>query len=78
MKKMSFLLIVAGIMMLASCTFATKNCRCYEYLGSRWTGPHIATTAEGTPCNRLNSTTYQCNEMLDPIIDPNDIAEDFK
>lgn len=78
MKKIAILLIIAGVTTLASCTFTTKNCRCYEYIGSRWTGPRTTTASAGTPCSSLNTKTYQCNEMDDPILDPNDIAEDFK
>lgn len=66
------LLAVAGVMALASCD--TKECRCYNYQNNRWTGPFTYGTAVGTPCRELNNPNRYCNEMDDPIIDPNDIA----
>lgn len=57
---------------LASCD--TKDCRCYDYQGNRWVGPHTTVTTAGTPCSSLNSPTHYCNEMDDPIINPDDIA----
>ena len=46
------------VAVFASCD--TKQCRCYEYVGNR--------------CDDLNTKTYFCNEMDDPILDPSDIA----
>ena len=75
MKKVTMLLAAAGLFALASCD--TKECRCYEYNGSRWIRTTTSTLA-GTACSSLNTNTYKCDEMTDPIIDPNDIGEDTK
>lgn len=72
MKKLAFFIIGAALCTLASCD--TKSCRCYEYSGGRWTGPRTYTTQYGTACGALNTSTTYCNEMDDPILDPNDIA----
>ena len=74
MKKL--LLIAICTLVLASCD--SKSCRCYELVGSRWTGPNTTIAAAGTRCSELNSPTRKCNEMDDPIIDPSDIATDTK
>lgn len=57
---------------MASCN--TKSCRCYELKNGRWTGPFTYSAYEGTPCGRLNTTTTFCNELEEPILDPDDIA----
>ena len=76
MKKTSLLIIaVAGLMALASCD--TKECRCYEYNGSRWIRTSTSTFASSR-CSDLNTSTYQCDEISDPVIDPSDIGEDTK
>lgn len=74
MKKL--LIIAVCALALASCD--SKSCRCYEMVGSRWTGPNTTLTAAGTRCSDLNNPTRKCNEMDDPILDPNDIATDTK
>ena len=76
MKKLLLSLAALSLLGLVSC--GTKNCRCYDYVGGRWTDPHTVVTAPGTPCNSLNNRTEACNEMDDPIIDPNDIGQDTK
>jgi len=76
MRKIVFSLIaIAGMLSLASCN--TKECRCYEYNGSRWVKKYTSTLV-GTRCSDLNTNTYQCDETTDPEIDPNDIGEDTK
>ena len=75
MKKATLLLAAAGLFTLASCD--TKECRCYEYNGTRWIRANTTTLA-GTRCSDLNTSTYQCDEMTDPVIDPNDIGGDTK
>ena len=76
MKKIVFSIIaIAGMLALASCD--TKECRCYEYNGSRWVKKYTSTFT-GTRCSDLNTSTYQCDEMSDPEIDPNSIGEDTK
>lgn len=72
MKKITFLMAVLGIFFLSSCD--TKSCRCYELRNSRWTGPYTTTAEYGISCSSLNNPTTYCNEMDDPIIDPDDIA----
>ena len=71
MKKILFL-IALGSIALAACS--SKQCRCYDYTGNRWTGPNTTAAVAGTPCADLNTSTRKCNEMDDPILDPNDIA----
>ena len=75
MKKVVLSLAAVALLTLASCD--TKECRCYEYTGTRWIRANTTTIA-GTPCSDLNTSTYKCDEMSDPIIDPNDIGEDTK
>ncbi len=72
MKKIAILLLVAGAFAMTSCD--TKSCRCYEYNNVRWTGPFTYSTYSGNPCESLNTSTTVCNEMDDPILDPDDIA----
>lgn len=72
MKKTLLSLMAVTAILFASCD--TKECRCYTLNGSRWTGPSTTYTSAGTPCASLNTSTNQCNEMDDPIIDPGDIA----
>lgn len=72
MKKTVILLSIAGALAVASCN--TKSCRCYEFNNGRWTGPFTYSAYQGTPCGNLNSTTTLCNEMEDPVLDPDDIA----
>lgn len=72
MKLRPTLLIVLGAIAMASCN--TKDCRCYELVGSHWTGPATTLANAGTPCSSLNSSTRKCNEMEDPILDSGDIA----
>lgn len=77
MKKiLASLLLVLVTMALASCD--SKDCRCYELSGSHWTGPHTTMTSAGTRCADLNSRTLKCNEMDEPIINPDDIGVDNK
>jgi len=75
MKKATLLLAAAGLFVLASCD--TKECRCYEYNGTRWVKKYTSTFT-GTRCSELNTNTYVCDEMTDPEIDPNDIGGDTK
>ena len=70
------LLLTLGAIALTSCD--SKSCRCYELVGSHWTGPNTTVTAAGTRCSALNNNYRVCNEMDDPILDPNDIATDTK
>ncbi len=72
MKKLAFLLLIAGTFAMASCN--TKSCRCYERHSDRWTGPVTYSTYVGTPCGDLNTPTVLCNEMEDHILNPDDIA----
>jgi len=72
MKKFAILLLIAGAFAMTSCN--TKSCRCYEYTNGRWTGPFTYGAVAGTPCGNLNTTNTLCNEMEDPILDPDDIA----
>lgn len=72
MKKSALLISLVAVLALGACD--TKDCRCYSYQGNRWTGPHTYTTSLGTPCSSLNNPTTYCNEMDDPIINPDDIA----
>lgn len=72
MKKYAFLAAAATTLLLSSCN--VKECRCYQFSNGKWTGPNASYTSPGTACNSLNNNTTQCNEMDDPIIDPNDIA----
>ena len=75
MKKTIPALAAIAMLTLASCD--TKECRCYEYTGTRWVRTTTSTLA-GTACNSLNTDTYKCDEMSDPVIDPNDIASKKK
>ena len=72
MKKISFMLVLTGVVLFASCD--TKQCRCYQKSGSSWTGPVITSTSYGNNCAVLNNDNTYCNEMDDPILDPDDIA----
>ena len=74
MKKI--LIIAICTLALASCD--SKSCRCYSKVNSHWTGPSTTVTTAGTRCSDLNNATTKCNEMDDPILDPNDIAVDSK
>lgn len=64
--------MAVAALLFASCD--TKECRCYSFSGTRWTGPSTSSALAGTPCADLNTTTTLCNEMDDPILDPSDIA----
>lgn len=75
MKKIILILAVVGSVALASCD--TKQCRCYEYNGTRWVRTDTYILADRA-CRTMNTNTYQCDEMSDPVIDPNDIGEDYK
>lgn len=74
-KTLLSIIAVAGMLALSSCD--TKQCRCYEYNGRHWVrnDTYILTDRE---CRTQNTNTYKCDEMSDPVIDPNDIAEDGK
>lgn len=72
MKKILLPILAVAAVLLVSCD--TKECRCYTLSGNRWVGPTTTYTVAGTPCASLNTGTDQCNEMDDPIIDPDDIA----
>lgn len=72
MKKIAILLLIAGAFAMASCN--TKSCRCYELNNGRWTGPFTYSTYAGTACGTLNNSTTLCNEMEEPILNPDDIA----
>ncbi|MBO4600596.1 MAG: hypothetical protein J5641_07640 [Bacteroidales bacterium] len=76
MKLRHTLIIALGALALASCD--GKSCRCYELVGSHWTGPNTTYAESGIRCAELNNRTRYCNEMDDPILDPNDIATDTK
>lgn len=82
MKKTTLLLIAAGVLSLTSCinstSYRTKECRCYDLVGSHWNGPSSRMTYYDSPCASLNNSRRVCNEYDDPIIDPNDIGVDFK
>lgn len=75
MKKVTLTLSAMALLTLASCD--TKQCRCYEYNGVRWVKEYTSTIA-GVSCQDLNTSTYQCDEITDPEIDPSDIGEDTK
>ena len=75
MKKVILTLAALGLLTLSSCD--TKECRCYEYNGTRWIRSNTSTFASSR-CSDLNTSTYKCDEMTDPVIDPNDIGEDTK
>ena len=72
------LLTLAAIAVMVFTSCGTKNCRCYEKVGGRWTGPRTTATMAGTVCSSLNERTLICNEMDDPILNPDDIAVDEK
>lgn len=76
MKKILTCMALVAFLALASC--GSKDCRCYEFVNGRWTGPHTTLTADGTPCSSLNSVSMLCNEMDDPILNPGDIGVDTK
>lgn len=76
MKKTLIALAALCLLGLASCN--SKNCRCYEFVNGRWTGPHTTLAADGTRCNTLNTRERLCNEMEDPILNPDDIGVDYK
>lgn len=76
MKKFIIALVILSALGLSSCN--TKDCRCYELVGGRWTGPRTNITSAGTPCSSLNNRTVVCNEMEDPILNPDDIGVDSK
>ena len=76
MKLKLTLLLALGALALASCD--SKSCRCYELVGSRWTGPNTTVTTAGTRCSALNNSYRVCNEMDDPILNPDDIGVDTK
>lgn len=76
MKKLLLPLAALAMLALASCD--GKSCRCYEVVNGRWTGPATTVTAAGTRCSDLNNSYRKCNEMDDPILDPNDIGVDTK
>lgn len=77
MKKIRINMGMTAMAMMLVAVFAscdTKQCRCYEYVGNRWIGPTTTNTYSGNRCDDLNTKTYFCNEMDDPILDPSDIA----
>jgi len=76
MKKIIIPLIILGAVVMTGCD--SKSCRCYELVGAHWTGPNTSYVASGTRCSDLNNSTRKCNEMDDPIIDPDDIGVDTK
>ena len=76
MKKLLLSLAALSLLGLASCD--SKSCRCYELVGNRWTGPSTTSTMAGTRCNELNTSYRMCNEMDDPILNPDDIGVDNK
>jgi hypothetical protein len=76
MKLKLTLLLALGALALASCD--TKSCRCYEMVNAHWTGPNTTVAAAGTRCSDLNNYYRVCNEMEDPILNPNDIGVDTK
>lgn len=69
---------LAAIAALGLTSCGTKDCRCYELVSGRWTGPRTTVTTVGTPCNSLNNRTFLCNEMDEPILDPSGIGVDTK
>lgn len=76
MKRRLTLILALGALALASCD--SKSCRCYELVNTHWTGPNTTVTAAGTRCSDLNNSYRVCNEMDDPILDPDDIGVDTK
>ena len=76
MKKLLIALAAISLLGLASC--GGKNCRCYERVNDRWTGPTTTYASEGTRCNSLNNNYRLCIEMDEPIINPDDIGVDYK
>lgn len=76
MKKL--IVALAALMALGFTSCGSKNCRCYEMVGGRWTGPHTTSALAGTACSSLNNPHYLCNEMDEPILDPSDIGVDTK
>ena len=76
MKKIFLAIAALSLLGLASCD--GKSCRCYDLVGSRWTGPSTTSTLAGTRCSELNTTRRVCNEMDDPILNPDDIGVDTK
>lgn len=76
MKFKLILLFALGALALASCD--SKSCRCYELVNAHWTGPNTTVTTAGTRCSALNNSYRVCNEMDDPILNPDDIGVDTK
>ncbi|MBQ6069741.1 MAG: hypothetical protein IJK84_09570 [Bacteroidales bacterium] len=76
MKLKIALILALGAIALTSCD--SKSCRCYDLVGTRWTGPNTSYVVAGTRCSDLNNSNRKCNEMDDPIIDPADIGVDTK
>ena len=76
MKKIAIVCLAFLAMGLVSCN--TKSCRCYDFVNGRWTGPHTAYTSPSYSCASLNTRTYFCNEMDDPILNPDEIGIDSK
>ncbi len=76
MKKTIIALVALAALAFTSC--GTKDCRCYQLIGGRWTGPRTTVTTSGTPCNTLNDQTLRCDEMDDPILDPSEMGVDTK
>lgn len=72
MKKITIILALFGAVCLSSCN--VKECRCYQFVGDRWTGPNANYTSPENKCAALNNQTTLCNEMDDPILNPDDIA----
>ena len=76
MKKLLILALGTIALTLSSCD--SKSCRCYELVNAHWTGPNTSYVAAGTRCSDLNNSYRKCNEMDDPILDPEDIGVDTK
>lgn len=72
MKKFGILMAAIGLLSLCSCN--VKECRCYHFDGNRWNGPNASYTSPDTKCSSLNNNSTLCNEMDDPILNPDDIA----
>ena len=76
MKKLLILALGTIALTLSSCD--SKSCRCYELVNAHWTGPNTSYVAAGTRCSDLNNSYRKCNEMDDPILNPEDIGVDTK
>lgn len=72
MQKLKLLLPLVCLLALSSCNM--KECRCYQFVGDHWVGPNAAYTNPSYSCTSLNTSNTFCNEMDDPILNPNDIA----